>query len=387
MVRTFTMLLLLCLGLSLSAQTAKKPLPKTTVKTPVKTAAKPLAPALKSELELPPPPVPTLPPMLVLEPGTQVILETHIELDSKYLKEGEEVCLHLKYPIQVAGQTLISAGREAYCRINRLIRPRSGGQPGSIELEPLYVKANDGQYVSLSGNSLLAMGRDREGLAQLAGAGTGALGAQLGNMYAQKVQVQQMDIQNRMLAQQQYEQMLREQQLEMQRQDQVLMQQQQNQQAQLLQQQQMDLLQRQQALLQQQQMAQMRPMYPPQTQMLQRRPQMPAPQTFAQDQLPPNLIPISPEQAAQLNQAQNNQPPMNQTFAYSSVGTQVANGLSAMSNSPVVGAVSAGLLHVSSVLNVVSPLITLLIKGKRAVVPEGYTMRAFVAQGVVMEWK
>ena len=386
MVRTFTMLLLLCLGLSLTAQTAKKPLPKTTVKATVKTAAKPLAPAPMPAPELLPPPVPTLPPMLVLEPGTQVILETHIELDSKFLKEGEEVCLHLKYPIQVAGQTLISAGREAYCRINRLIRPRSGGQPGSIELEPLYVKANDGQYVSLSGNSLLAMGRDREGLAQLAGAGTGALGAQLGNMYAQKVQAQQMDIQNRMLSQQQYDQMLREQQLEMQRQDQVLMQQQQNQQAQLLQQQQMDLLQRQQALLQQQQMAQMRPMYPPPTQMVQRRPQMPAPQTFGQDQLPPNLIPISPEQAAQLSQAQN-QPPMNQTFGYSAAGTQVATGLSAMSNSPVVGAVSAGLLHVSSVLNVVSPLITLLIKGKRAVVPEGYTMRAFVAQGVVMEWK
>ena len=148
----------------------------------------------------------------------------------------------------------------------------------------------------------------------------------------------------------------------------------------------MDLLQRQQALLQQQQMAQMRPMYPPPTQMVQRRPQMPAPQTFGQDQLPPNLIPISPEQAAQLSQAQN-QPPMNQTFGYSAAGTQVATGLSAMSNSPVVGAVSAGLLHVSSVLNVVSPLITLLIKGKRAVVPEGYTLRAFVAQGVVMEWK
>lgn len=352
----------------LFAQTASKTAPKIASKSIVKANVKP------APLNQPVPLVPQgPPPALVIESGTPVFLETHIAFDSKYLKEGEMVCVHLKFPVQVAGKTIIPAGQQAYCRINRLIRPGGGGKEGLMELEPMHFKTATGQIIFLSGNPVISSGRGRAVFAQALSMGTGALGNQLGNIYAMHMQAQQLELQTKIL-----EQQFRNQQA-------LTQQQNQTQQKQLQ-------VQEQQIMQQMEQVPDVQQVFSDQSQIWQQQNgqfdphQNSQQQPGFQGQIMQNTPSFNQNQTGDLNQIYPSTQMIPESFNTFGTMNQAAN--LAQSVSPISGvAPGVGLLHASAILSVVSPFITLLIKGKRAVIPEGYTMRAFIAYDVVIPVK
>lgn len=297
-----------------------------------------------------PPPAPAPEPeyfpsdVLFLETGTPIFLESQVELDSKYLKEGILVCLYVKFPVKVQGRVVISAGREAWCRVNKLIRPKGNGRAGELEIEPMYVKGNDGQLITLTGNPVGAYGDDREILSQAVSLGGSAVGQQLMAVYQQRQTNRQLELDSRFAYQQQQQQ-------EMQQRDQQLNMQAQYLQSQDLQSRQMQMLQQQQLMLQAQANPKKRVVVMP----------------IAQEDVRYAMDPRSTY--ADYNQA----PPRQQQQQ-------------PLGNGSVLGAVaSPALMGVATALNIVSPFISILIKGKRAKLPKGYLMKTFVGYGVVMD--
>jgi hypothetical protein len=237
--------------------------------------------------------------VVYLETGTPIFLETKYNLDSKFLEEGKMVCLYVKYPVKVQGRLIIPAGREAWCRINRLVRPQGNGRAGLLEIEPMHIKTNDGQLVMLTGNQVSRSGRDREILAQTLSIGTATASQQMTTIYQQQMMRRQM---------------------------------------------QMDLA------------------YQDQQQQIQ------------QDQMNPNqqFIPV-PD-------------PQQNTTTYGSSGSYGQAPQQGYFNPTVLGtAANPALMGVATALNIISPFISIMIKGKRAKLPKGYTMKAFVGYGLVIE--
>lgn len=238
--------------------------------------------------------------VIFLETGTPIFLETKYNLDSKFLEEGKMVCLYVKYPVKVQGRLIIPAGREAWCRINRLVRPQGNGRGGLLEIEPMHIKTNDGQLVMLTGNQVSRSGRDRDILAQTLSIGAATASHQMTTIYQQQMMRRQM---------------------------------------------QMDL-----AYQDQQQ------------------------QQIQQDQMNPNqqYIPV-PD-------------PQQNTTTYGSSGSYGQAPQQGYFNPTVLGtAANPALMGVATALNVISPFISIMIKGKRAKLPKGYTMKAFVGYGLLID--
>jgi len=288
--------------------------------------------------------------LLYLETGTPIFLETQNELDSKYLEEGKMVCLYVKYPVKVQGRTIIPAGREAYCRINRLVRPKGNGRAGILELEPMHIKTNDGQLVMLSGSPVSASGDDREILSQAISLGGSTVGQQMMSLYQQRQADRQMAIDAQMSyqQQQQLDQQQRSQEMAMQQQ-QIAMYQQQLQ-AQDLQSRQMQMMQQQQLMQQQQQL--------PRSKLV--------------------VMPIARQDVVM--------PAVDPRAMYANYSQPAPQQQQGSFNPAILGAAAnPALLGVASALNIISPFISILIKGKRAKLPKGYTMKTCVGYGVVMD--
>jgi hypothetical protein len=279
--------------------------------------------------------------ILYLETGTPVFLETRNVLDSKYLKEGQMVCLYVKYPIKVNGRVLVPAGREAWCRINRLIRPKGNGQGGMLEIEPMHIKTNSGQMLVLSGNPAVAQANGREIMAQALSAGAGVVGQQMMTVYQQQQMNRQMEL-DALIAYQQQKQL-------------NLQQQQQMMDMQGLHLQNQDMQSRQMQMMQQQQLMHQAQMNPNQSLV---------------------IMPV-----AQQNPMQGYQqyPAPGYTNAPPAAGSMIMGA-----------APNPALMGVATALNIISPFISIMIKGKRAKLPQGYTMKAFVGYGLVLnadqEW-
>jgi hypothetical protein len=277
--------------------------------------------------------------ILFLETGTPIFLETKYDLDSKFLVEGKMVCLYVKYPVKVQGRLIIPAGREAWCRVNRLVRPQGNGRAGMLEIEPMHLKTNDGQLVMLSGNPVSTGGRDREILAQALSMGGSAVGQQMMNLYQQRQANRQMELEGIRAYQQQ-------QQLDWNQQNQQMALQQQAMQNQ-------DIQNRQIQMMQQQQLMQQARMNPDQAIV---------------------VMPVAQQEVI---------PYMNQSVPYQNYSQAPQQGSSGQS---ILGAAaSPALMGVATALNIISPFISIMIKGKRAKLPKGYTLKTCVGYGLVID--
>lgn len=324
-------------GAKKSAPAKAKIATKTAVKAPTEIPAEPVIPEMQ---EFPPAGEPTAfypDNILYLETGTPIFLETQNEVDSKFLEEGKMVCLYVKYPVKVQGRVVIPAGREAWCRVNRLVRPKGNGRAGILEIEPMHIMTNDGQMVVLSGNPVSAYGDDREILSQVVGMGGSAVSEKMINHYQQRQMNRQMEL-DALIAQQQ------QQQLDQQQQQQQLAIQQQYLYNQDLQSRQMQMIQQQQLM----QQAQMNP----------RRPIV--------------VMPVAQENAM---------PPARSRSTMANIGQAAAQTAPAI----LGAAANPALLGVATAVGIISPFVSILIKGKRAKLPKGYTMKTFVSYGVVMD--
>lgn len=275
--------------------------------------------------------------LLYLETGTPIFLETRNVLDSKYLKEGQMVCLYVKYPVKVNGRVLVPAGREAWCRINRLVRPKGNGQAGMLEIEPMHLKTNSGQMLVLTGNPAVAQANGREIMAQALSAGTGVMGQQMAAVYQQQQMNRQMEL-DALIAYQQQKQ------LNLQQQQQMI-----DMQGLYLQNQ--DMQSRQMQMMQQQQLMQQVQMNPGQ---------------------PLVVMPVAQQ---------------NPMVGYQQAPTPVYNNAPpAGAGGMILGAApNPALMGVATALNIISPFISIMIKGKRAKIPQGYTMKTFVGYGLVLD--
>ena len=274
--------------------------------------------------------------ILYLETGTPIFLETRNVLDSKYLKEGQMVCLYVKYPVKVNGRVLVPAGREAWCRINRLVRPKGNGQAGMLEIEPMHLKTNSGQMLVLSGNPAVAQANGREIMAQALSAGTGVMGQQMAAVYQQQQMNRQMEL-DALIAYQQQKQ------LNLQQQQQMI-----DMQGLYLQNQ--DMQSRQMQMMQQQQLMQQVQMNPGQ---------------------PLVVMPVAQQ---------------NPMAGYQQHPAPVYNNAPAAAGPMIMGAApNPAIMGVATALNIISPFISIMIKGKRAKIPQGYTMKTFVGYGLVLD--
>ncbi|HLP95062.1 MAG TPA: hypothetical protein VK168_13555 [Saprospiraceae bacterium] len=274
--------------------------------------------------------------LLYLETGTPIFLETRNVLDSKYLKEGQMVCLYVKYPVKVNGRVLVPAGREAWCRINRLVRPKGNGQAGMLEIEPMHLKTNSGQMLVLTGNPAVAQANGREIMAQALSAGTGVMGQQMAAVYQQQQMNRQMEL-DALIAYQQQKQ------LNLQQQQQMI-----DMQGLYLQNQ--DMQSRQMQMMQQQQLMQQVQMNPGQ---------------------PLVVMPVTQQ---------------NPMAGYQQYPAPVYNNAPSAAGPMIMGsAPNPALMGVATALNIISPFISIMIKGKRAKIPHGYTMKTFVGYGLVLD--
>ena len=98
----------------------------------------------------------------LVQHGMPIYLESRVEFTTKFLKEGDNLIFHVKFPVVVENEVVIPKGREAVCRINRLEKPGGGGKPGFMEIQPLYIKLGRDKVLPLTSEPSGHGGRERQ---------------------------------------------------------------------------------------------------------------------------------------------------------------------------------------------------------------------------------
>jgi hypothetical protein len=106
---------------------------------------------------------------VVLNAGTNIVIETVSVLRSDQVMAGQIVDLRVKYDVKVGEKTVIAAGTIAQGQIMRSQKAKGLGKPGFLELQLKSVKAVDGQDVFLTSSNLYQEGEERQTLAIVLG--------------------------------------------------------------------------------------------------------------------------------------------------------------------------------------------------------------------------
>ncbi|HEX8585980.1 MAG TPA: hypothetical protein VF680_16415 [Allosphingosinicella sp.] len=87
-----------------------------------------------------------------LKQGTEIRLETVVELSSNRSRVGDRIDLEVREAVQLDGQTVIPAGTRAVGEITRRKDSGMWGKAGKLEFKPLHLKMGD-RLIQLSASS------------------------------------------------------------------------------------------------------------------------------------------------------------------------------------------------------------------------------------------
>lgn len=101
----------------------------------------------------------------ILREGTVITFELYEPLKSGDTQVGSTVQLSVYRPIVVDGKTLVNEGRYGQAKVRKAQRAGGFGRPGILTVEAINVEAVDGSSITLTGEPLTRIGRDRRSYA------------------------------------------------------------------------------------------------------------------------------------------------------------------------------------------------------------------------------
>jgi hypothetical protein len=106
---------------------------------------------------------------VVLNAGTNIILETVSRIQSDLVSVGQTIDFRVKYDVIVDGKTVVAAGSIAKGQVMRAKKAKGLGKEGMVEIQIKSVTAADSQEIFLTGGNVYQEGEDQQTLAILLG--------------------------------------------------------------------------------------------------------------------------------------------------------------------------------------------------------------------------